>query len=37
MIKCAVEAFHAALQNVAESTDPEFLQYKVEGGAGWSF
>ncbi|XP_043580672.1 nucleolar complex protein 2 homolog [Bombus pyrosoma] len=32
-IKCAVEAFHAALQTVAESDDPEFLQYKVEGGA----
>ncbi|XP_048261065.1 nucleolar complex protein 2 homolog isoform X2 [Bombus terrestris] len=32
-IKCAVEAFHAALETVAESADPKFLQYKVEGGA----
>ncbi|KAK1135281.1 hypothetical protein K0M31_008051 [Melipona bicolor] len=32
-IKCAVGAFHAALQTVAESADPESLQYKVEGGA----
>lgn len=32
-IKCAVEAFHAALQTVAESDDPDFSQYKVEGGA----
>ncbi|XP_043527614.1 nucleolar complex protein 2 homolog isoform X2 [Frieseomelitta varia] len=32
-IKCAIEAFHAALQTVAESADPESLQYKVEGGA----
>lgn len=32
-IKCAVEAFHAALETVAESDDPESLQYKVEGGA----
>ncbi|XP_033353806.1 nucleolar complex protein 2 homolog isoform X2 [Bombus vosnesenskii] len=32
-IKCAVEAFHAALHTVAESADPQLLQYKVEGGA----
>ncbi|XP_003694693.2 nucleolar complex protein 2 homolog [Apis florea] len=32
-IKCAVEAFHAALETIAESSDPESLQYKVEGGA----
>lgn len=32
-IKCAVEAFHAALETIAESADPESLQYKVEGGA----
>ncbi|CAK9795928.1 Nucleolar complex protein 2 homolog [Anthophora quadrimaculata] len=31
IIKCAVEAFHAALQTVAESVDPESLQYIVEG------
>ncbi|XP_076655121.1 nucleolar complex protein 2 [Halictus rubicundus] len=31
-IKCAVEAFHAALETVSESPDPEHLQYKVEGG-----
>ncbi|CAK9820567.1 Nucleolar complex protein 2 homolog [Anthophora plagiata] len=31
IIKCAVEAFHAALQTVAESVDPESLQYTVEG------
>ena len=31
-IKCAVEAFHAALQTVSESTEPESLPYKVEGG-----
>ncbi|XP_017767611.1 PREDICTED: nucleolar complex protein 2 homolog [Eufriesea mexicana] len=31
-IKCAVEAFHAALQTVAESADSDSLQYKVEGG-----
>ena len=31
-IKCAVEAFHAALQTVSESTGAESLPYKVEGG-----
>ncbi|XP_031833246.1 nucleolar complex protein 2 [Nomia melanderi] len=31
-IRCAVEAFHAALETVAESPDPEELSYKVEGG-----
>ncbi|XP_054016608.1 nucleolar complex protein 2 homolog [Hylaeus anthracinus] len=31
-IKCAVEAFHAALQTVSESSDTESLRYKVEGG-----
>lgn len=31
-IKCAVEAFHAALQTVSGSVDPESLEYKVEGG-----
>ncbi|XP_076174219.1 nucleolar complex protein 2 [Ptiloglossa arizonensis] len=31
-IKCAVEAFHAALQTVAESSDTISLPYKVEGG-----
>ncbi|XP_017876479.1 nucleolar complex protein 2 homolog [Ceratina calcarata] len=32
-IKCAVEAFHAALQTVSGSADQESLEYKVEGGA----
>ncbi|XP_029036015.2 nucleolar complex protein 2 homolog isoform X1 [Osmia bicornis bicornis] len=32
-IKCAVEAFHAALQTVVDVTDPEIVHYKVEGGA----
>ncbi|XP_076763302.1 nucleolar complex protein 2 [Xylocopa sonorina] len=32
-IKCAVEAFHAALQRVAESPDAESLLFKVEGSA----
>lgn len=31
-IKRAVEAFHAALQTVSESTGAESLPYKVEGG-----
>ncbi|XP_033326388.2 nucleolar complex protein 2 [Megalopta genalis] len=31
-IKCVVEAFHAALETVSESSDPDHLQYKVEGG-----
>lgn len=33
-IKCAVDAFHAALETVAESGDTATLQYKVEGSAG---
>ncbi|XP_078036307.1 nucleolar complex protein 2 [Augochlora pura] len=32
-IKCAVEAFHAALETVSDSPDKDHLQYKVEGGA----
>ncbi|EFN81445.1 Nucleolar complex protein 2-like protein [Harpegnathos saltator] len=33
MIKCAVDAFHAAVETVAESADPSTLRYKVEGSA----
>ncbi|XP_076239293.1 nucleolar complex protein 2 [Calliopsis andreniformis] len=32
-IKCAVDAFHAALQTVSESDEAESLPYKVEGSA----
>jgi nucleolar complex protein 2 len=32
-IKCAVGAFHSALQTVAEADDATTLQYKVEGSA----
>jgi len=34
-IKCAVEAFHAALDNVAAlpDTNTECIKYKVEGSA----
>ncbi|KZC06791.1 PREDICTED: nucleolar complex protein 2 homolog [Dufourea novaeangliae] len=31
-VKCIIEAFHAALETVAESPNPEPLRYKVEGG-----
>ncbi|XP_076628570.1 nucleolar complex protein 2 [Colletes latitarsis] len=31
-VKRAIEAFHAALQTVAESSDKDSLRYKVEGG-----
>ncbi|XP_032681936.1 nucleolar complex protein 2 homolog [Odontomachus brunneus] len=32
-IKCVVDAFHAAMETVAESADTTTLQYKVEGSA----
>lgn len=33
-IKCAVDAFHAALESIAELPDETVSQYKVEGSAG---
>ena len=33
-IKCAVEAFHAALLTVSDPDGPKSLRYRVEGGAG---
>ncbi|XP_012143161.2 nucleolar complex protein 2 [Megachile rotundata] len=32
-IKCAIEAFHAALQTVVDVPDADYVGYKVEGGA----
>lgn len=32
-IKCAVDAFHAALQTISESSDDEPARFKVEGSA----